>query len=111
MTITVRQLITHLSGLRQTTDADLLHDYGLHITNTTQTIAFFAHDPLYAKPETTFHYSNNGWQLLGAIVEAIEKRSYHLVLDEYMRRLDMNHARSDDRSEVILRKGSQYQVS
>lgn len=110
MTITLRQLISHLSGLRHTTDADLLHDYGLHITNTTQTVRFFAHDPLLSAPGTHFHYSNNGWQLLGAVVEAVEKRSYHTVLNEFMNKRVMSRTQSDDRLQVLPHRGGQYQV-
>ncbi|KAJ6223096.1 hypothetical protein RDWZM_001641 [Blomia tropicalis] len=108
--ITVRQLITHLSGLRSTTASDMMHDWEMRITNSTQTIALFANDPLLSKPGTMYHYSNCGWNLLGAIVEAVEKRSYNLVLNDYMQMLGMKVAESDTRLKLIPNKGSQYHL-
>lgn len=49
VSITLRHLISHLAGLRQTTDADLLHEYNLHLVNSTQTVAWFSNEPLLSK--------------------------------------------------------------
>ena len=110
MTITLRQLITHLSGLSTYSTQDLMHDFEFRITNSTQTVALFANNPLLSKPGTHFYYSNSGWNLIGAIVEAVEKRSYHLVIREYMHKLGMVHSLMDTRLELVPNRGYSYQV-
>ena len=87
-----------------------MHDWEFRITNSTQTVAFFAKDPLLSKPGTQFYYSNSGWNLLGAVVEAVEHRSYDLVLREYMNKLGMKHSLMDTRLELIPHRASFYQV-
>lgn len=106
--ITLRELITHLSGIRTTSDQDLLHDWEFRIQNSTQTVAMFANDPLIAKPNTKFYYSNFGWNLIGAIVESVEKRSYHLVIRDFMRSIRMNSAQMDTRLELVANRSQNY---
>lgn len=111
MSITLQQLISHLAGLRQTTDADLLHEYNLHLVNCTQTVLWFANEPLLSKPGTKFLYSNAGWSLLAAAVEAVEGVPYHTVLNAFLRKMGMKRAQQDDRREVIEHRGLQYSSS
>lgn len=108
VSITLRHLISHLAGLRQTTDADLLHEYNLHLVNSTQTVAWFSNEPLLSKPGTKFKYSNAGWSLLAAAVEAVEGAPYHKVLNDFLRKMGMKKAQQDDRREVIENRGLQY---
>lgn len=111
VTITLRHLITHLSGIRTTSEADLMHDWEFRITNSTQTVAFFANDPLLFKPGSQFYYSNSGWNLIGAIVEAIENKSYDHLIREYMNKLGMQHSLMDTRLELVPHRASNYRVS
>jgi CubicO group peptidase (beta-lactamase class C family) len=41
----------------------------------------FVHDPLEGKPGGQFSYSNNGYILLGTVIEAVSGQSY----DDYVR--------------------------
>lgn len=108
--ITLRQLISHVSGIRTTTGSDLLHDWEFRIKNSTQILPWFARDNLLFEPGTRYEYSNHGWNLIGAVVEAVEKRSYHLVLEEYMHSLGMKTALMDTRERLVPHRGRQYQV-
>lgn len=110
VTITLRHLITHMSGIRTTNEADLMHDFEFRITNSTQTVAFFANDPLLFKPGSKFYYSNSGWNLIGAIVEAVENKSYDHIIREYMDKLGMKHSLMDTRLELVRHRASNYRV-
>ena len=79
--ITIRQLLTHTSGV-----ADYLADerYSNHIDqfkDPYQVIKLFASKPLDFQPGSKFAYSNSGYVLLGAIIEAVSGQTYH----DYMR--------------------------
>jgi CubicO group peptidase (beta-lactamase class C family) len=88
--ITVKQLLTHTSGLpeyeklipagttMQLDDLDVLH------------LLMDTKAPLFAAGEK-FAYSNSGYTLLGLIVEAVAKKPYHeFVASEIFRPLGMN---------------------
>ncbi|OTF72499.1 hypothetical protein BLA29_004459 [Euroglyphus maynei] len=109
--ITLRQLITHQSGIRHSNDKDFMHDWEFRIKNSTQLLSWFADDPLLFEPGHGYHYSNNGWSLIGAIVESIENRPYHLVLEDFMRNIiGMPSATSESRDHLIMNHGQQYRI-
>lgn len=67
----------------------------------------FSNVSLY-QPGTKFKYSNAGWSLLAAAVEAVEGAPYHKVLNDFLRKMGMKKAQQDDRREVIENRGLQY---
>lgn len=88
--ITVKQLLTHTSGLpdyeklippgttMQLDDLDVLH------------LLMDTKEPLFSAGEK-FAYSNSGYTLLGLIVEVVAKRPYHeFVASDLFRALGMN---------------------
>ncbi len=65
---------------RSTEDRDFKKVYNFQ--NATQTLIMFANEPLIAKPETKFYYSNFGWQLIGAIVESVTNQRYETLIND-----------------------------
>jgi len=104
--ITLRQLVTHVSGLRSTEDTDL--DKVYNFQNATQTLVMFTNDSLIAKPETEFYYSNYGWQLIGAIVESVTNQRYETLINEMFHNLGMNSTRMESRSAIIAHRSRHY---
>jgi CubicO group peptidase (beta-lactamase class C family) len=74
--LTIRQLLTHTSGLGNLTRA------GAEETTNDGGDALYAEiqEPKACEPGTCFHYSNANYNLLGAIIEAATGRPYARVL-------------------------------
>ncbi len=72
--ITIHQLLTHTSGLRHRYAAD-------GITEREKAVQSILAAPLGWKAGEGYHYSNDGYNLLAAIVEIASKRSF----EDYMR--------------------------
>jgi CubicO group peptidase (beta-lactamase class C family) len=104
--ITLRQLVSHVSGIRSTEDRDFKKVYNFQ--NATQTLTMFANEPLIAKPETKFYYSNFGWQLIGAIVESVTNQRYETLINEMFLKLGMKSTRMERRSAIIANRSRHY---
>ncbi|MEO5946270.1 MAG: alpha/beta fold hydrolase [Chitinophagaceae bacterium] len=81
--ITLHQLLTHSSGLPNYTDNDNFfnNDSKLHFS-VNDFIRIYCSGDLEFKPGTRFSYSNSGYFILGAIIEAVTNKSYTEVLQE-----------------------------
>lgn len=75
--VTIRQLAGHLAGFRDYDETDL-NDYirTQHYPNAIAALDIFRDDTLLFKPATAFHYSVYGWNLLGAVIEAVSNETY-----------------------------------
>jgi CubicO group peptidase (beta-lactamase class C family) len=74
--ITIENLLTHTSGIRNYTD---LPQFGSVLTkdiSVDEAIAFFKNAPLQFQPGQRFSYSNSNYFLLGAIIEKVSGISY-----------------------------------
>ena len=72
--ITSRELITHTSGIRHYR-GDEIHS-NVHYADLITPLAIFSADALEFEPHTKYLYSSNGFNLLGAVVEAAAHRSF-----------------------------------
>lgn len=88
--ITVRQLLTHTSGIPDYCDeelvpnyADLFIDFPNYRVRTSRDIMpLFIHMPMTDPPGTRFCYNNTGFVMLGLIIEAITGLSFDAYLVE-----------------------------
>jgi serine beta-lactamase-like protein LACTB len=104
--ISTRQLLAHLGGIRHY-KADSPDD--LETNNTrhfddpiTGGIQFFAKDPLVAKPGTEFHYSTQGFTLIGCAIEGASGEKYITYIRQTIfQPAAMTHTQWDDRFAVI----------
>jgi len=112
--ITTREVMGHLGGIRHyKTDSPDDAEVGntRHFDNPIQAgIDFFKNDPLVADPGTHFHYSTQGYTLVGCVMEGASGAKYA----DFMRRnvfvpAAMEHTRVDDRFAIIPYRTRFYQ--
>jgi len=74
-TVTPRQLLAHLGGVRHYKDeAETLSLQ--HYASLTEALGMFKDDPLLHEPGTKFRYSSFGFNLLGCVVEGASGRTF-----------------------------------
>jgi len=114
--ISTRQLLAHLGGIRHY-KADSPDD--LETNNTRHFddpiaggIRFFAKDPLVAKPGTEFHYSTQGFTLVGCAIEGASAEEYiDYIRETIFEPAAMTHTQWDDRFAVIPHRTRFYSKS
>ncbi|SDM12122.1 CubicO group peptidase, beta-lactamase class C family [Nonomuraea jiangxiensis] len=80
--VTIRQILTHTSGI---VNIQELPDFYAELSRPTTTRALiqrFVDEPLDFKPGTSWKYSNGGYVLAGAIIQAVARKPYGTVLHE-----------------------------
>ncbi|HME36764.1 MAG TPA: serine hydrolase domain-containing protein [Candidatus Sulfotelmatobacter sp.] len=104
--ITTREVMGHLGGIRHyKTDSPAEAELGntKHFDNPIQAgLDFFKNDPLVADPGTHFHYSTQGYTLVGCVMEGASGVKY----PDFMRQnvlvpAGMEHTQADDRFAII----------
>jgi len=114
--ISTRQLMAHLAGIRHyKTDPaqDLETNNTKHFDDPIAGgIQFFANDPLLDKPGTKFHYSTQGFTLVGCAIEgASGKRYVEYVHDNIFVPAAMTSTVSDDRFAIVPHRTRFYSKS
>jgi serine beta-lactamase-like protein LACTB, mitochondrial len=104
--ITTRELLGHLGGIRHyksESQDDLEGGNTRHFLNPIQGgLDFFKNDPLLAKPGTEFHYSTQGFTLVGCAIEGASGEKYaDYVRKNVLTPAGMTHTMVDDRFAVI----------
>jgi serine beta-lactamase-like protein LACTB len=104
--ITTRELLGHLAGIRHyETDSQDDIEFGntKHFLNPIQGgIDFFKNDPLLSKPGTEFHYSTNGYTLVGCAIEGASGENYiDYIRQHVLLPAGMIHTVVDDRFAII----------
>lgn len=79
-TITIDQLLRHRSGLGDIFTDEFRDTHPSRIRTTADYMRIVADDPLEFEPGTSQRYSNAGFIVLGAILEAIHARGYPEVI-------------------------------
>jgi serine beta-lactamase-like protein LACTB, mitochondrial len=103
--ITTREVMGHLGGIRHYIDgpSDLETNNTKHFDNPIQAgLDFFKNDALVADPGTHFHYSTQGYTLVGCVMEGASGDKYV----DFMRQnvflpAGMEHTQADDRFAII----------
>lgn len=109
--ITVHHLLTHSSGLPNYTDNDKFfrNDSKLHFS-VSDFIRLYCSGDLEFKPGSRFNYSNSGYFILGAIIEAVTKKSYNDVLEErILNVVGMKNTGYDFSQKIIPNRASGYE--
>lgn len=110
--VTVRHLLNHTSGVPNfTAFADFAAQKTLPAT-TASLIARFSGRPLDFQPGEGFAYSNSGYVLLSAIIEAASGQSYaDFVTAELFQPLGMTDSGYDDHDAILPRRASGYTLT
>jgi CubicO group peptidase (beta-lactamase class C family) len=108
--ITVRQLLTHTSGIHGYTEVG---DFMMLARNThtqDEIVKMVSGMPLDFVPGAQWKYSNTGYYLLGMIIEKVSGKSYDDYLSErILKPLGMNETRNGDPGTIIQRRACGYQ--
>ena len=109
--VTIRHLLTHTSGIHNYT-------FGLgtkekrEIVSTEQLISKFSDKPLEFEPGSKYNYSNSGYVLLGAILEAVTGKRYEELIEENIfRPLGMLNSGYDHQETILEKRASGYEMS
>ena len=93
--VTVRQLMGHLAGIRND-GGDESPLYSQRCERTSEGLRFFADRPLLFEPGTQYRYSNYGWILLSAAVEAAgDEQFFAFMRKQIFEPVGMNDTRPD----------------
>ena len=108
--ITVRQILTHTSGIWSYTDDEKFMDREASLELTpTELIALFKDHALDFDPGTKWNYSNSAYYLVGSIIEQASGKSYaRYVQEEMFTPLGLARTRYESNSEIIANRAQGY---
>jgi serine beta-lactamase-like protein LACTB, mitochondrial len=104
--ITTREVLGHLGGIRHYKSdgqGDAEGGNTKHFADGIQAgLDFFKNDPLVAKPGFEFHYSTQGFTLVGCVIEGASGQRYlDYVRENVLTPAGMTHTVADDRMAII----------
>ena len=106
--VTVRQLMGHLAGIRND-GGDESPLYGQHCERHVDALRHFADRSLLFEPGTNYRYSNYGWILVSAAVEAAANEPFLTFMEEQVfEPLGMHETRADSLTEPIPDRVTTY---
>lgn len=82
--VTVHQLLTHTSGIPAASFAKALAALRQGHRKVGDYLPSFANDPLTFEPGTKFEYTNNGYIVLGAIIEKASGQDYYDYIRQHV---------------------------
>lgn len=107
--ITIHHLLTHSSGIPSITSFPQLSEIQRHPTTVRRTMTYFQELPLEFEPGSDCKYSDSGYIVLGAIIEAVAKRPYEEYLMEFiLGPLQLNSTYFDHNQNIIVNRASGY---
>lgn len=111
--ITTREVMGHLGGIRHYKQGpdDLEVGNTKHFDNPIQAgLDFFKNDPLVADPGTHFHYSTQGYTLVGCVMEGASSAKYvDFMRQNVLAPAGMEQTQVDDRFAIIPYRTRFYQ--
>ncbi|MGA9392673.1 MAG: serine hydrolase domain-containing protein [Candidatus Sulfotelmatobacter sp.] len=104
--ISTRQVLGHLAGIRHyksSSQDDPEVGNTKHFNDPIQAgLDFFKDDPLVAQPGTSFHYSTQGYTLVGCVIEGASGRKYvDFMRQDIFIPAKMEQTQADDRFAII----------
>lgn len=108
--IKVRQLLTHTSGLPDYNHVpDFFRAVQSGLWSNTEILKRISEYDLLFEPGTKFNYSNDGYRVLGAIIERVSGKSYEQVLREnILAPLNMRNSGYISRTALLERRALGY---
>ncbi len=111
--ITTREVMGHLGGIRHYKEGpdDLETGNTKHFENPIQAgLDFFKNDSLVAEPGTHFHYSTQGYTLVGCVMEGASSGKYlDFMRQNVLGPAGMEHTVADNRFDIIPYRTRFYQ--
>ena len=108
VSITVSQLMSHTAGLRVTQFPNDFYEVRGY-KNAIQSIAQFKDCPLISAPGSEWHYSNYGFQVLGAVIESVLKNTtYEQAINQMFAELGMKSTFAENQKRMIPHRARYY---
>jgi CubicO group peptidase (beta-lactamase class C family) len=109
-TITIENLLTHTSGIKDYLQIQNPQPYMERWDFTPKELVNVFKDlPLEFEPDTKYKYSNSGYALLGYIIEKISGKDYQTYINEnILKPLGLKHTFYDNHSTIIPNRVSGY---
>ena len=108
--ITIKNLLTHTSGITNYTGFSDFARTTVLPTTTAEMVARLKKEPLEFVPGEKFAYSNSGYYLLGVIIEKASGKSYPDFLQENIfTPVGMKQSGYDDPLRIIMNRAAGYQ--
>ena len=110
--ITLHQLLNHTSGVHSYTDLPGYMEEGVRLDRDTKgMLAVFKDHAVDFAPGEKWSYNNSGYVLVGAVIEAISGKPWHVALDdELLKPLALAHTGHGDDKRVIAGFVSGYSL-
>jgi D-alanyl-D-alanine carboxypeptidase len=90
--VTIRQLLTHTSGIHSYTEVEAWRAHWAEDLTPDSIMGFVAKDTFDFAPGTRFKYDNSGYILLGMVIEKVSGKSYAKYLEnEFFKPLGLTH--------------------
>ncbi len=110
--VTVRQLLTHTSGLPDILLTPTLLPFARDWVSTRQIIDLQAKTPPRAEPGEAYDYSNFNYVLIAALLEGVSGRPFHEYVDtEVFEPLGMPRSHFDTRRAILEERAQGYETS
>ena len=109
--ITTRQLLGHLSGIRNYKQNEFPNQYDNTrlYSSLTEALSIFKDDPLDFEPLTKFSYTTYGYTLLGAVIEGASGMSYlDYMRENVFKPAKMGHTKADNVYDIIPNRARGY---
>jgi CubicO group peptidase (beta-lactamase class C family) len=113
-TVTARQLLSHLGGIRDYNNQKFAEEYfsTRHYTRVTESLDIFKNDPLLQEPGTKYSYSTYGYNLLGCAVEGASSTTYDAyIIANILKPAGMVQTGVDDAFEIIPNRARGYRTT
>ena len=105
--ITTRQLLGHLSGVRNYSASDGLSTR--FYSSLTEALSIFKDDPLDFEPGTKYSYTTYGYVLLGTVIEGASGMSYvDYMRENVFKPAKMSHTQADNVYDIIPNRARGY---
>ncbi|EDO31568.1 predicted protein, partial [Nematostella vectensis] len=119
VTITTRQLLSHLGGIRHYVKAEKKSepDQDTQTKNPgiqepltlLESLALFENDPLVGKPGEKYNYTTHGYTLISGVVHAAAKQDFQKYMKQLFKELGMNNTAPEHHGPITYHRARQYE--
>jgi CubicO group peptidase (beta-lactamase class C family) len=107
--VTIHHLLTHTSGIPSYTNMSEFMEKKAIPVSLEDLMATFKDKPLEFEPGERWNYSNSGYIVLGAIIEAVSGQTYEdYIRENIFEPLNMTNSGYDHRDRIIINRAAGY---